>query len=96
MREFVTGYYAELPAGADDAWTKLDADYQQRTGLRDYLDFWASVRSVSVGAVVPQDDSSVVATLTYVMRNGTSMTEQRWFRITLVDGELKIGDSEVV
>ena len=96
MREFVTGYYAELPAGADDAWTKLDAGYQQRTGLRDYRNFWASVGSVSVGAVVPQDDSSVVATLTYVMRNGTSMTEQRWFRITLVDGELKIGDSEVV
>ncbi|MGH3969326.1 MAG: protein kinase domain-containing protein, partial [Mycobacterium sp.] len=38
MRDFVEGYYADLPAHPNDAWAKLDVHCQNQTGLRDYLD----------------------------------------------------------
>jgi serine/threonine protein kinase len=95
MKDFITGYYSELPAHASDAWNKLDVGYQQRTGLDDYLKFWSTVRSVTVLSVGPRDSSSVVARTQYVGSDGHTLTEDRWFRFVTADDALRIGDSEV-
>jgi hypothetical protein len=40
MRDFVTGYYSDLPAHPNDAWAKVDPNHQNRwTGLQNFLDF---------------------------------------------------------
>jgi serine/threonine protein kinase, bacterial len=96
MRDFITGYYGELPARMSDAWAKLDVGYQQRTGLSDYLKFWSTVQSVTVISVSPRDNTSVVAHMQYAFNDGHVLTEDRWFRVVTVDDGLLISDSEVV
>ena len=76
-----------------DAWARLDANYQNKNGRSDYLDFWATIQSVVVVSVVPRDATSVVAELTYVRRDGTSSTERRWLQMALVNGAMLIDDS---
>jgi serine/threonine protein kinase, bacterial len=94
MRDLVMSYYAELPDNTKDAWQKLSPEYQEQTGgMREYRNFWATVRSVSVNSVAPRDDTSVSAQLTYVLRNGSTDSEQRWFEIEPADGTLVIADS---
>ena len=94
MRDLVTGFYAELPDDARTAWTMLDSNYQQRNGLNDYLGFWSTIESVSVLAVTPRDETSVVATVRYLLRGGGSDTENRWLSVARRDGRLLIYDSE--
>lgn len=94
MRDAVTAFYAQLPGDARAAWDQLDVHYQQRNGLGDYLNFWSSIESVSVLSVAPRDADSVVATLRYVMRNGSVDTENRWLSVVAKDGRLLIYDSE--
>jgi serine/threonine-protein kinase len=94
MRDFVELYYADLPAHPNDAWAKLDAHCQNQTGLREYLDFWATIQSVAVISVSPRDTTSVVARLKYVRRNGQSDTEDRWFRVILVNGAMLLDESD--
>lgn len=94
MRDLVTAYYDELPAHAMDAWAKLDRHYQDRSGLRAYLDFWATIQSVTLISVTPRDDTSVVARLRYVRLDGQSDNEDRWLRLVLVNGTMLIYDSE--
>ncbi|KAA1246649.1 serine/threonine protein kinase [Mycobacterium simiae] len=96
MRAFITSYYGDLPSHPSQAWTKLDIGYQQRTGWSSYLDFWSTVRSVTVLSVAPRDATSVTAHLRYLGADGHVQTEERWFRIVSVAGTLLIGDSEVV
>jgi serine/threonine protein kinase len=80
MRDFVTGYYRDLPAHPMDAWAKLDAYCQEQTGLNEFVDFWATVRSVELISVNPRDATSVVARLRYVRHDGQTDTEDRWLR----------------
>ncbi len=94
MRNLVTGFYGQLPGNAMGAWNQLDAHYQQRNGLNDYLAFWAGIQSVSVLAVNPRDANSVVATVRYVLRDGRTDTENRWLSVVQKDGRLLIYDSE--
>jgi PknH-like extracellular domain len=96
MRDFVTSYYADLPAHPTDAWSKLDAHCQNQTGRQEFLDFWATIQSVTVVSVSPRDSSSVVAELKYVRRNGTSNTENRWLRMTSVNGVMLLDESDRV
>lgn len=97
MRDFINGYYGELPAHTREAWTKLDVGYQQRAGgLQQYSTFWSTMHSVSVMSVSPRDSTSVVAHLQYVAGNGHVLNEDRWFRIVGVNGALLIEDSEIV
>jgi serine/threonine-protein kinase len=96
IRDFVTSYYGQLPAHAEDAWAKLDPRYQQQTGLRNYLNFWSTVRAVNVVSVTPRDAMSLVARLQYVDINGQSNTEDRWLRIVLASGTMLIADSQRV
>ena len=95
MRDFVEGYYADLPAQPEKAWAKLDAHYQSQTGLRDYLNFWATIQSVTVISVSPRDATSVVARLTYIRPDGQSNTEDRWFEMVLVNGAMLLDESDV-
>ena len=93
MRDFVTSYYADLPARPMDAWAKLDANYQNKNGRSDYLGFWATIQSVTVVSVVPRDATSVVAELRYVLLDGTFSTERRWLQVVLMNGAMLIDDS---
>ena len=94
MRDFVTAYYRDLPANPNDAWTKLDLHCQNQTGLQQFLDFWATIQSVTLVSVSPRDATSVTARLTYVRRDGQSDTEDRWFKMALVNGALLIDESQ--
>lgn len=94
MRDLVNGFYGQLPADPDAAWTKLDTNYQQRNGRDDYLNFWSTIQSVSVLSVSPRDATSVVATIRYVLRNGGIDTENRWLSVVPRNGQLLIYDSE--
>jgi serine/threonine-protein kinase len=94
MRDVVTSYYAQLPDDTGSAWKMLSDSYQEQTGgRREYQSFWSSIRSVSVDSVSPRDDTSVSAQLTYVLRNGSTSSEQRWFQIEDIDGTPVIADS---
>ena len=94
MRDFVTGYYRDLPARPMDAWAKLDAYCQKQTGQREFVAFWETVRSVELISVSPRDDTSVVARLRYVRHDGGTDTEDRWLRVALVNGSVMLHESE--
>jgi Protein kinase domain len=96
MRDFVTAYYRDLPDHPNDAWTKLDAHCQNQTGLQQFLDFWATIQSVTLVSVSPRDATSVTARLTYARRDGQSDTEDRWFKMALVNGALLLDESQRV
>jgi hypothetical protein len=93
MRDFVTRMYAELPAHAMDAWAKFDRHYQDRTGLRDYLDFWATVESVALISVTPRDQTRAVARLRYVRLDEQSAAEDRWLSMAIDNGVIIVDDS---
>jgi serine/threonine-protein kinase len=93
MRDFVTRYYADLPAHPTDAWAKLDTHCQDQTGQRQFLEFWATIQSVTLVSVSPRDATSVVARLKYVRRNGTSDSEDRWLEMVFVNGAMLIDES---
>jgi len=94
MRDLVSGFYAELPGNALGAWSKLDSHYQQRAGQADFLNFWASIESVSLVAITPRDPNSVTARIRYVLRDGRIDTEDRWLSVVSTNGQLLIYDSE--
>ena len=45
-------------------------------------------------SVTPRDPTSVVVRLRYVMNDGRVDTEDRWLSTVLVDGKLRVYDSE--
>lgn len=94
MRDFVIDYYALLPANADEAWTRLDPNYQATTNLRDYRDFWSGIRSVAISDVSPSSDTSVTARVSYTLAGGGTDTERRSFEISSNGGQLRIYDSQ--
>lgn len=94
MRDLVARFYGQLPGNAQSAWTLLDTHYQQRNGMQDYLGFWASIQSVSLLSVSPRDANSVVARISYVLRDGRVDTENRWLSVVSKDGRQLIYDSE--
>ena len=94
MRDAVAAFYGQLPGNARAAWNNLDTHYQQRNGLEDYLGFWSTIQSVSVLSVTPRDDTSVVATVRYVLRDGRVDTENRWLSVVPRDDRLLIYDSD--
>ena len=94
MRDLVSGFYGELPGNAPGAWSELDSHYQQRAGQTDFLNFWASIESVSLIAITPRDANSVTARIRYFLRDGRIDTEDRWLSVVSTNGQLLIYDSE--
>jgi serine/threonine-protein kinase len=93
MRDFVTGYYNDLPAHPQEAWAKLDTHCKEQTGYADFQNFWATISSVTLVSINPRDVTSVVARLKYVRRDGTSDTEDRWLKMVLENGAILLDGS---
>jgi serine/threonine-protein kinase len=93
MRAFVEDYYADLPADPTNAWKKVDTQWQNKTGRQDFLDFWATIQSVTLVSVSPRDATSVIARVRYVPRVGEPSTEDRWLKMTPADGQLLLDES---
>ena len=92
MRDFVTGYYNDLPAHPYDAWAKLSPRHDQ-TPQPEFVEFWATIQSVTLISISPRDATSVVARLRYVRNDGGSDTEDRWLKIVLVQGAMRLDGS---
>jgi hypothetical protein len=96
--EAVRSYYALMPAGTDQGWSRMTARYQRRTAInrRTYERFWAQFRRVEVSNVTVEGPDRAVATLTYLLRTGEVKVERTEFRFVEEDGQLKIDRSEVL
>ncbi|WP_019925842.1 serine/threonine-protein kinase [Nocardia sp. BMG111209] len=96
VTSFVTGYYGMLPGNIDGAWSQLSPAYQGQTGgYQAYAKFWSGISSVRVGSVTPNGPDGVVANLTYTLRNGSTSSESRWFRVDSSTGRMLISASGV-
>ena len=93
MRDFVTAYYADLPAHPYEAWAKVTPNGQNDTGQDKFVDFWAKIRSVTLISITPRDATSVVARLHYLRQDGQTDTEDRWLRMVLVNGVILLEES---
>ncbi|WP_054813087.1 serine/threonine-protein kinase [Nocardia arizonensis] len=91
IANFIQGYYGMLPGNISGAWTQLSPAYQAQTGgYGVYSSFWSSIRSVRVNGVTPGGGDSATASLTYVKSDGSTSTENRWFRVASEGGRLVI------
>ncbi|MCX4092749.1 serine/threonine-protein kinase [Nocardia sp. alder85J] len=94
LTSFISGYYGMLPGNTSGAWSMLSSGYQGQTGgYQTYANFWSTISSVRVGSVTQSGPDRVVATLTYTMRNGSTSSESRWFRVDSSTGHMLIADS---
>jgi hypothetical protein len=93
MRAFVEDYYADLPSDTTNAWKKVDAQWQNKTGHQDFWDFWATIQSVALVSVSPRDATSVVARVRYVPRDGEPSTEDRWLKMISANGQILLDGS---
>ncbi|MGW0179510.1 serine/threonine-protein kinase [Nocardia sp. NPDC003345] len=97
MEQSVRGYYGLLPGNPSAAWAQLTPGYQASTGgFSDYSAFWSTIGGVSIGSVRPSSNDSVVATVTYTMRDGSTQSENRSFQMVPGNGQLLINASQVV
>jgi eukaryotic-like serine/threonine-protein kinase len=99
LKAAVRDYYGLLPDDANDAWKRLTPEYQHGTeagGKGDYEKFWKSIDSVSVSDLSATPPGSVVATVHYVMDDGSSSSERRSFELVEQEGILKIAASSIV
>jgi eukaryotic-like serine/threonine-protein kinase len=94
----ITSYYALMPTGTDEAWTRMTANYQTNHagGRRGYERFWAPIRRVSVSGVVGRPPGRAEATITYFYRSGRVDTERTGFGLVEEGGQLKISSSTVI
>lgn len=93
MRDLVFVHYADLPSNPRATWGRLDPHFTSMTDWNDYLIFWSTIGSVTVDSVTPRGPDSVVARLTYVLRDGRSNTEDRWLRFVSTPNGLRIYES---
>ncbi|UAK30459.1 protein kinase [Nocardia asteroides] len=93
IASFIQGYYGMLPANVSGAWTQLAPVYQARTGYDSYVNFWGTIRSVSVGPVTQNGANRAVVALTYTLKNGTTTSENRWIEVVGDNAKLQIAAS---
>ncbi|MEU5757857.1 serine/threonine-protein kinase [Nocardia sp. NPDC047648] len=93
IASFIQGYYGMLPANVSGAWTQLAPGYQSKTGYDSYVNFWGSIRSVSVGSVTQNGANRAVVALTYTLKNGTTTSENRWIEVVGDSAKLQIAAS---
>ena len=94
----ITHYYSLIPGNLDVAWNLLTPKYQQNPAISKsyYTSFWGKYQSVSLSDVVAEPPSTVVATLTYVSKDGSTQQERTKFGLVQQDGVWKIDTSSVV
>lgn len=76
----------------------MTANYQQNHagGRTNYDNFWAAVQSVSISDVSATLPSTVVATIHYSNKNGTTVVERTSFGLVQDGGQWKIASSSVL
>jgi len=82
-----------LPGNVSGAWSQLLPEYQAQTGYDSYMNFWGTIRSVSVGAVTPGGDNRAVVSLTYILKDGSTTSESRWVQVVGDKSRLQIAAS---
>ncbi|SUD48828.1 Serine/threonine-protein kinase pknB [Nocardia otitidiscaviarum] len=88
---FVRNYYGMLPGNVSGAWSMLSPSYQAVTGgYNSYAQFWGTIAEVRVGAVTPQGDNRAVVSITYVLKNGSTDSENRWIQVDNSGGRMLI------
>ncbi|WP_306364806.1 serine/threonine-protein kinase [Nocardia sp. CC227C] len=88
---FVRNYYGMLPGDVSGAWSMLSPSYQAATGgFNSYAQFWGTIAAVRIGAVTPQGDHRAVVSLTYVLKNGSTDSENRWIQVDDSGGRMLI------
>ncbi|WP_039798434.1 serine/threonine-protein kinase [Nocardia araoensis] len=93
IASFIQGYYGMLPTNVSGAWTQLAPGYQAKTGYDSYVNFWGTIRSVSVGSVTQNGANRAVVALTYTLKNGTTTSENRWIEVVGDSAKLQIAAS---
>ncbi|MBF6463579.1 serine/threonine protein kinase [Nocardia beijingensis] len=93
IASFIQGYYGMLPTNVSGAWTQLAPGYQAQTGYDSYVKFWGTIRSVSVGSVTQNGGNRAVVALTYILKNGTTTSENRWIEVVGDSAKLQIAAS---
>jgi hypothetical protein len=94
----VRSYYALMPEGTDQGWSRLTESYQrgEARSRRYYESFWGQFREVEVSNASGRPPNRAEATLTYRYKSGRVDVERRAFRFVNDDGQLKISESYVV
>jgi hypothetical protein len=87
-----------MPDHLDQGWNWMTADYQQNHagGRSGYESFWSEVQRVSVSDVVAQPPATVVATIDYFRKDGSTAQERTSFVLVFQQGQWKIAGSTVV
>ena len=93
----ISHYYTLVPGNLDEAWGYMTPYYQQNTakGMTGYQEFWDGVKSVTVSDIVSQPPSTVIATITYYDKDGTTVQERTSFGLVFSGGIWKIASSSV-
>ncbi|HEV3170932.1 MAG TPA: serine/threonine-protein kinase [Actinocrinis sp.] len=94
----IVDYYKLMPDNLDQGWNWMTADYQQNHagGRNGYQSFWSKVQRVSVSDVVAQPPSTVVATIDYFYKDGSTAEERTSFGLVFQQGQWKIASSAVL
>jgi eukaryotic-like serine/threonine-protein kinase len=98
LAQAITSYYALMPTGTDQAWTRMTANYQTNHagGRRAYQRFWDAIGRVSVSGVTGLPPGRAQATVTYYFKDGRVVTERTGYVLVEEDGRLKISSSTVL
>ena len=94
----IVDYYKLMPDNLDQGWNWMTADYQQNHagGRNNYVSFWSEVQRVSVSDVVAQPPTTVVATIDYFYKDGSTAHERTTFGLVNQQGQWKIASSAVI
>ncbi|WP_040835818.1 serine/threonine-protein kinase [Nocardia brevicatena] len=96
VEQFVREYYGLLPGDTGTAWARLSPQYQGVAGgYGDYTNFWSTISAVRITSVTPAGPGTVVAGLTYTLKNGSTTSESRLFHVTSEGGRLLVADSQL-
>ena len=94
----MTSYYALLPSGTAEGWSRLTGSFQtgRAGGRQSYDRFWRSIRRVSVSGVGGRSPDRAQATITYVFADGRTVREQTSYGLVQDGSTLKIDSSTVL
>ncbi|HLK44178.1 MAG TPA: serine/threonine-protein kinase [Thermoleophilia bacterium] len=94
----IVDYYKLMPDNLDQGWNWMTADYQQNHahGRSGYESFWNQIQRVTLSDVVAQPPQTVVATIDYFYKDGSTVQERTSFGLVFQQGQWKIASSSVL